>query len=415
MEEEKKDTLPSQEENPAQETIAEPVNELAAESIAEPKKETAAEPASGPIVESVDDDDFADTKRNAEIAAAKLKKQEEDAVKKEEEEEEEALEELPDPFPEQASYEYTDDLLDSIEKARVAFYKEYKKINGIKIALSVVGLAVIILFWILPNALKWGGDNSVVPMVVSLSVAAGVLALLGVMSFFTRKANDKRVKAYFGVLYENLNQYIFSGIPAENIQGKVEDKISKDEFAACGMYPGASSIGSRDNITFTYHDMDCALADAAAQKEAGKAMQTVFVGKYLRTANNFQGKEGGLVIYFRGNKRALPPEILPKLNLLEKNKFYKIYGDPSDKKYLTPKIRSMLKEIHTNKVLVDVAIAIKPGKTYFALGYEDSLMVLPMQKPFNPGPTREYKEELAMFLELAYALYEKKGESKDAE
>ncbi len=403
MEEEKKDTLPSQEENPAQETIA------------EPEKEIAAEPASGPIVEPIDDDDFADTKRNAEIEAAKLKKQEEDAVKKEEEEEEEALEELPDPFPEQASYVYTDDLLDNIEKARVAFYKEYKKINGIKIALSVVGLAIIILFWILPNALKWGGDNSVVPMVVSLSVAAGVLALLGVMSFFTRKANDKRVKAYFGVLYENLNQYIFSGIPAENIQGKVEDKISKDEFAACGMYPGASSIGSRDNITFTYHDMDCALADAAAQKEAGKAMQTVFVGKYLRTTNNFQGKEGGLVIYFRGNKRALPPEILPKLNLLEKNKFYKIYGDPSDKKYLTPKIRSMLKEIHTNKVLVDVAIAIKPGKTYFALGYEDSLMVLPMQKPFNPGPTREYKEELATFLELAYAFYEKKGESKDAE
>lgn len=387
MEEEKKENFPEQEEKPGQETIAEPI----------------------------EDDDFTDTKRNAEIAAAKEKKEAEIAEKKQEEEEEEALEELPDPFPEQSSYEYTDDLLDNIEKARIAFYKEYKKFNGIKIAISVVGLAVIILFWILPNVLKWGGDNSMVPMVVSLSVAAGVLALLGVMSFLTRKANDKRVKTYFGVLYENLNRYLFNGIPVENIQGKVEDKISKDEFAACGMYPGASSIGSRDNITFAYRDMDCALADAAAQKEAGKAMQTVFVGKYLRTANNFQGKEDGLVIYFRGNKRALPPEILPKLNLLEKNKFYKIYGDPSDKKYLTPKIRSLLKEIHTNKVLVDVAIAIKPGKTYFALGYEDTLMVLPMQKPFNPGPTREYKEELAMFLELAYAFYEKKGESKDAE
>ena len=411
MEEEKKEPLPAQEESPIQETIAEP----AAEPVVEAAEAPAAEPKADSVVEPVEDDDFTDTKRNAEIAAAKEKKEAEEAVKKEEEEEEEALEELPDPFPEQASYEYTDDLLDNIEKARVAFYKEYKKINGIKIAISVLGLAVIILFWILPNALKWGGDNSVVPMVVSLSVAAGVLVLLGVMSFFTRKANDKRIKTYFGVLYENLNQYLFNGIPAQNIQGKVEDKVSKDEFAACGMYPGASSIGSRDNITFTYQGMDCALADAAAQKEAGKAMQTVFVGKYLRTTNNFQGKEDGLVIYFRGNKRALPPEILPKLNLLEKNKFYKVYGDPSDKKYLTPKIRSMLKEIHTNKVLVDVAIAIKPGKTYFALGYEDSLMVLPMQKPFNPGPTREYKEELAMFLELAYAFNEKKGESKSAE
>ena len=68
-----------------------------------------------------------------------------------------------------------------------------------------------------------------------------------------------------------------------------------------------------------------------------------------------------------------------------------------------------MKEIHTNKVLVDVAIAIKPGKTYFALGYEDSLMVLPMQKPFNPGPTQEYKQELELFLNLAYAFYDKPG------
>ena len=385
MEKEKKETLPVAEETPVAE----------------------------PVVEEPMEDDFTDTKRNAEIEEAKKKAEEEAAVKKEEEEEEEALEEEPDPFPEQASYEYPDQLLDNIEKARVEFHKEYKKINAIKISVSVLGLALIILFWILPNTLHWGGDNTMVPMIVSLSVAAGVLALLGVMSFFTRKANDKKIKAYFGVLYENLNSYLFRDLPVSNMQGKVEDKISKEDFVSCGLYPGASSIGSRDNITFSYRDMDCALADTAAQKEAGKAMQTVFVGKYLRTANNFQGKEDGLVIYFRGNKRALPPEILPKLNLLEKNKFYKIYGDPSDKKFITPKIRSMLKDIHTNKVLIDVAIAIKPGRTYFALGYEDTLMVLPMQKPFNPGPTREYKDELAFFLELAHAFCEKKGESKE--
>lgn len=377
------------------------------ELLPEEKADTVPEPT----VQEPIDDDFADTKRNAEIAAMKQKEEEAVAAQKEEEEEEEALEELPDPFPEQASYEYPDEKLDVIEKTRVEFYKGYKKINALKIVFSVLGLALIILFWILPNALHWGGENSMVPMIVSLSVAAGVLALLGLMSFLTRKANDKKIKAYFTVLYDNLNSFLFSDIEVSDIQGKVDDKISKDEFAACGLYPNVSSIGSRDNITFSYKGMDCALADAAAQKDAGKAMQTVFVGKYLRTANSFQGKEGGLVLYFRGNKRALPPEILPKLNLLEKNKFFAIYGDPSDKKFLTPKIRSMLKEIHTNKVLVDVAIAIKPGKTYFGLGYEDSLMVLPMQKPFNPGPTKEYKEELAMFLDLAYAFYEKKGEN----
>lgn len=359
------------------------------------------------------DDDFADTKAIEEAKKREEKKKEEAEARKEEEKEVEELEEQPDPFPEQDSYEYSDLKLDDIEKARKDFYKQYRKLNGWKIGLSVAGLALIILFWVLPNVLHWGGENSMVPMMISLGVAAGVLVMLGVMSFIMRKANDKNIKAYFGVLYEHLNAYLFSDLPVTAVQGTVDNKITKEEFLANGMYPKVISVGSRDNITFSYKDMDCSLADAAAQKDAGKAMQTVFVGKYLRTANSFEGSEGGLVIYFRGNKRALPPEILPNLNQLEKNKSYAIYGDPSDKKYITPKIRSFLKEIHTNKVLVDVAIAIKPGKTYFALGYEDSLMVLPMQKPFNPGPTQEYKQELAIFLELAYALFEKRGDKEE--
>ncbi len=361
------------------------------------------------------DDDFADTKAVEEAKKREEKKKEEEAAKAVEEQEQEELDDQPDPFPEQDSYEYQDLALDEIEKARKDFYSSYKKMNRWKIALSIVGLAIIVLFWILPNVLHWGGENSMVPMMVSLGVAAGVLVALGVMSYVTRKGNDKKIKAYFSVLYGKLNAYLFSGLPVGEIQGSADSKITKEEFQANGMYPKVISIGSRDNITFTYRDMDCSLADCAAQKDAGKAMQTVFVGKYLRTANSFQGSENGLVLYFRGNKRALPPESLPNLNLLEKNKTYAVYGDPADKKFLTPKIRSLLKGIHTNKVLVDVAIAIKPGKTYFALGYEDSLMVLPMQKPFNPGPTQEYKEELAFFLELAYAFYQKKGESEEPE
>lgn len=361
------------------------------------------------------DDDFADTKAVEEAKKREEKKKEEEAAKAVEEQEQEELDDQPDPFPEQDSYEYQDLALDEIEKARKDFYSSYKKMNRWKIALSIVGLAIIVLFWILPNVLHWGGANSMVPMMVSLGVAAGVLVALGVMSYVTRKGNDKKIKAYFSVLYGKLNAYLFSGLPVGEIQGSADSKITKEEFQANGMYPKVISIGSRDNITFTYRDMDCSLADCAAQKDAGKAMQTVFVGKYLRTANSFQGSENGLVLYFRGNKRALPPESLPNLNLLEKNKTYAIYGDPSDKKFITPKIRGLLKGIHTNKVLVDVAIAIKPGKTYFALGYEDSLMVLPMQKPFNPGPTQEYKEELAFFLELAYAFYQKKGEGEEAE
>ena len=74
------------------------------------------------------------------------------------------------------------------------------------------------------------------------------------------------------------------------------------------------------------------MADAAAQKDSGKQLVTIFVGKFLRTANNIKVDEDGLVIYFNGNDRAIPPDRLPKMNLLETAHGYGIYGSSANRK-----------------------------------------------------------------------------------
>ena len=60
--------------------------------------------------------------------------------------------------------------------------------------------------------------------------------------------------------------------------------------------------------------------------------------------------------------------------------------------------------IHTDNLLIDVAISFKSGKTYWALGYEDTLMMFQIDKPFDPAYLKRYKEDLKKFLDLAAKL-----------
>ena len=110
------------------------------------------------------------------------------------------------------------------------------------------------------------------------------------------------------------------------------------------------------------------------------------------------------MIYFSGNDRALPPKKLEELHLCETTKAYKVYGASADKKVLSKKVREALAKIRTNKLLVDITIVIKTGRTYWYLGYEDDIMVLPNDKPFDPKFVKQYKDELALVLEAASLL-----------
>ena len=66
--------------------------------------------------------------------------------------------------------------------------------------------------------------------------------------------------------------------------------------------------------------------------------------------------------------------------------------------------KAAINKIITNNILVDVAISIQKGATYVALGYEDNLMVLPLQDKFNPIPLTQYKKDLVNVLDLVSLL-----------
>lgn len=307
---------------------------------------------------------------------------------------------------------YDDPRLQAVEDARVKWTKSYKKSNTIKMIFSFAALALIILGYALPYFLiPEEASRSTWTLVICAVCAVIGLGGVATYGFLSRKQNRKDITDYFNAYYGNINAYAFDGLPIETLQGNSDCKIDKFEVEDCGMYP-CSQIGSRDNLTFTYEGMDCALCDMAAQKDNGKALATVFVGKYLRSHNFHKISPDGIVIYFKGNDRALPPTVT--IPVREDSQKMVIYGSKEDTRILTHDVKMLLKEVKTDKLLVDVAIAVKPGRTFIALGYEDDLMVLPNDKPFNPKYVRAYKEHIALFLKIAKALEGKPAEDNES-
>ena len=363
-----------------------------------------------PAVEEIFDDGFTDDHPYVPTPAEPKEEVEEPVVEEApspldveadvvvEDEEEDLGEEFP------ISEEFDDPALQRIEDARVAWMKDFRLHSRIRTIISIVVVLAMLGGGLLPIILI--KDQGLTPLYIGLGIAVvGAIGLL-IYNSINRRRDQRIIGEYFEEYYAGMNQYTLANYGIDPIEGAVKDRIDPEEFKAGGAFEKVDSIGSRDNVTFEYEGMSCALADAAGQKDNGKSLETVFVGKFLRTHNQVECSEEGLFIYFKGNDRALVPDTLQGRHALEKSKSCIIYGDPKDKNALTMKQKKAIRQIRTDDLLVDVSIAIKPGKTYWYLGYEDTIMVLPSEKTFNPVYLKKYKQQLKLILDIAKALNE---------
>lgn len=295
----------------------------------------------------------------------------------------------------EVKYDYVDGDLQAIETARVNFFKIYKKQNLIKWIVTGIILVAILGTW-LGVTLTGNGTQNWATVTILVVVAVAVIGL-GVYSVMFRKKLDKAMKGYFADYYTHNNHYVF-GDQISSLTGTVDDKLDAAMFNAAGLYKNVAKVGSRDCLHFVYKGKSIVMADAAGQINGQKSLQTCFVGKFIAVPNVNEGAE--IIIYLKGNKRALPPTTLDNYQVLEDGKTMVVYGPADGKKILTHAVREALAAIDTDATLVDVAISVKRGMTYIAMGYEDNLMVLPMDKPFNPAPTMELKKNMSQVFAL---------------
>ena len=312
---------------------------------------------------------------------------------KEETPETEKVEETPAEEVEPISYESS--YLENIEDARLKFLKVYKTQNTFKWVVSAICIAAVIFACIgIPNMIQ--GTTGTVAMVVILVVAlAGTI----LYSVFTRKDIQKRMHAYFDLYYQNVNRFVFDEI-AENIVPQFPGKIDPQTFNDNLLYKDVIDVGSRGLTEFEYKSIPTAVVDCAAQVRQEKRIAPVFVGKYLFAASNYNSEEG-IYIYFKGDKRALPPTNLDNIHVVQDDKKMIVYSNNKDwKKVINADVKKILSTIEMNKELVDLSISLQKGRVFICMGYDDPLMVLPLQNQFNPKPTRIYKEDVKRVLPL---------------
>ena len=290
---------------------------------------------------------------------------------------------------------YSSKYLETIEEARAKFLKVYRTQNAVKWVVSLVCIAAVIFGCIVvPNLI--GGLNGTIAMVVILVVA---LAATILYSVFTRKAIRGKMEAYFNLYYENINKFVFED-EVSDIASQFPGKIQNEAFTDNGLYKDVIEVGSRGLAEFKYKDIDIAVVDAAAQVRQDKRIVPVYVGKYLYAASNY-AYDDPTFVYFKGDKRALPPTNLDGVKEVLKENRYTVYSNNSDwKKVITPEVKKIFEDIKMNKELVDLSISLQKGRVFVCMGYDDPLMVLPLQNQFDPKPTETYKTDVKNVLKL---------------
>ena len=309
-----------------------------------------------------------------------------------------AVEELPSE-PQKPSYETEE--LKIIEDERIKFLQEYRSKNRFKsIIFFVVMFAMLATFIVIPNV----SSGSTWGLPVMISVAVVLLAVVLGYSYLTRKKMTQRMREYFSIFYSNMNKFVFDSKSYDKVlfenPGKIEDHLFTDSL----LYKDILEVRSRGATTFEFEKKPILVCDCAGSVKDYKRVKPVFVGKYLVTGNKYDGKEP-IYIYIKGDQRALPPTNLEEVKIVKDDKSITIYSNNSKwDSVLNTKVMKLVRALEPNQELVDISISIQPGTTYIALGYDDPLMVIPLDRSFNQEPVRLYKKDILKACQLAKEL-----------
>ena len=330
-------------------------------------------------------------------------------MKKQEEKQEEVVVEnevqndyVPAPEEEVKPIEYSAKPLEEIEQERQKFFKTFRIQNTLKWIISLICIAAIVVGCIVvPNVIQ-DNDN----LKTGLMLGIVVVALAGTFGYsvFTKRSMNGKMKKYFNFYYKKVNEFAMDQEGFSEPVLQEPGKIDIDLFRDTNLYKDIVDVGSRGLTEFEYTGIPMRIVDCAGQIKDDKRMRPVFVGKLLHCATKYLGEQS-IVIYFKGNERALPPTNVSELKVVEDNTKYVIYSNSADvKKIIKPAIKKMLDGIEMNKVLVDLAISMHDGKIFVCFGYDDPLMVLPLQNQFDPRPNEQFKKDLGKVIKVVEAL-----------
>ena len=268
-----------------------------------------------------------------------------------------------------------------IEEARLDFHKAYKTSRTVSNVLmfGMVAAIVGIMFLVL---------STVKALQITGYILAGVM-VVGMVVYYTFNRNrlPNKTKVYIKTLTDSVNKEMFNDKDFSEIKIDPEEKLKMDDLVGDGVYSGASEVRSRNVVHGTYKGHHFLYAEAALVRPFNRKQQTppLFVGRYVSVPNNMTF-DGRFIFVWKNPKEPLDlPNNVEDLVVLEEKEDFMVYG-PEGANYhqvIDNKIISQLNKIEVAEHLLNLNVVFWGGHTAAYISYDDTLMSVPLEKPFD--------------------------------
>lgn len=292
----------------------------------------------------------------------------EEILEKEEEIEEQPIEET-------KSYDKV------IEDARLDLFNSYSKSRRISNILMFAVVAAIcgIMFMIISN-------NDVL-RIIGYCLAGALI--LGMILYYalTRKNLPNKVKTYVPLVTKALNDKMFADSKFAGIETNEEEKLAMDDLVGDGVYVEANGINSRNVVRGTFKEHHFLYAEAALMRPSTRKQQVppLFVGRYISVPNQMKF-DGRIILVFKNPKQPLDlPNAISDLVALEDKEDFSVYG-PEGTNYrslIGNNVIDRLQKLQIEGHLLNVNVVFWGGHTAAYLSYDDAILSVPFDKPFD--------------------------------
>ena len=284
-----------------------------------------------------------------------------------------------------------------IEDARKDLFNSYNKSRRISniLMFSVVAAICGIMFMIISNiqALK----------IVGYCLAGALVVGMIVYYVLTHKNLPNKVQKYVPFVMKTLNEKMFSIQGFSNIENNPEEKLKMDDLVGDGVYAEANNVNSRNVVRGVYNGHHFLYVEAALTRPAQKKQQVppLFVGRYISVPNQMKF-EGHFIFNFKNPKQPLDlPNAISDLSVLEEKDELVVYG-PENANYhdvIDNKILAQLKKLKIEGHLLNVNVVFWGGHTAAYLSYDDSILSVPFDKPFDKDGFEKSLDDLVICLQ----------------
>ena len=267
-----------------------------------------------------------------------------------------------------------------IEDARKALYDSYSKQRTFSNVMMfvVLGAIVGVMFMIM--------NNNQVLKIVGYCLAGALLVGMILYYVLTRKKFPNKTREYILFVGNLLRERQF-GDQYKDVKYDAEERFELTDFAGDGVYTNATNIQSRNIVRVDYKGHHVTYGEVSLVRPSTRKQQVppLFVGKYVTLPNDMDFS-GRFIFVLKNAKQPYDlPNNIEDLVVLEEKDDFVVYGPEGSDYHETFKgnFVANLKKIKVVDHLFNVNIVVWGGHSAAYLSYDDAIMAIPFDKPFD--------------------------------